>query len=147
MNKNEKQFKTNPDLEFEIMLQLDSVGKFLIDKKFKEMKSIVIDAWAKIPEPKLKYDESFHVSELMCEISIGLNDFKLGDEWLEKYKKADLTRIDSGERIFMEARFAYAKEDFEKAKVLFEKADKMSEGRFFQNPSNLEYFKFFKKKK
>lgn len=110
------------------------------------MKKIMLVAWEKLPEPKFRYSESYWIAYMMCEAALGEKNIPLAEEWINIFKQSALHRIDSGERIFMEARVFYLKQDFDKAKELFHQADQMSKGRLFQNPAYVEYLKFYKQK-
>lgn len=139
-------FILNEQLENEILDLQDEASLHFKKEDWNGMKEIMLVAWDKLPEPKLKYDQSFWVARMMCEAALGEKNVPLAEKWVDIYKVADLERIEGGERFFMEARLAYLKEDFDKAKELFQQADKLSKGRLFQNPSYVEYLKFYKQK-
>jgi len=136
----------NQELEDQISSLRRSASPYFRNKDYSSMIVPLEEAWSLMPEPKNNCAESFLVARMFCETYIGLEDFETADKWVEIYKKADLERIDNGERDFMEARLFYHKGNFDAAKKSFEVANQKSEGRFFKNPSYLEYFQFFKKK-
>ena len=133
-------------LEIQILDLQDEAGQYLLNNDYGKVIDLMKKAWLLIPEPKLNYGESFWVSRLFCEGYLCMEDFDNMRYWLEIYKSAALFRIDSGERIFMEARLEYSMRNFELAKVLFKKADQMSNGRLFKKKEYAEYFKFYKQK-
>lgn len=134
------------ELEKKIMAIRKEGSACLLNKDFISLELLMHEAWDQIPEPKINYSESFHVSHLMCESLLRQEKLNEAQKWVSIHKSAATFRIDSGERIFMEARLEYEKKNFARAKELFRNADKMSKGRLFQNPDYADYLKFYKQK-
>lgn len=102
------------------------------------------EAWAIIPEPKLQYDMSYLAAWMMCEALLQLRDFEASKIWIENHNQANLNRIDSGERDFMEGRFFFAQGLMDDAKSKFQIAYQKSDGRLFKSGTNNEHERFFK---
>ena len=69
-------------------------------------------------------------------------------EWIENHNKADVNRINSGERAFMEGRFLFAQGLLGDAKSKFQIAYQKSDGRLFKSGTNNEHensFEAYKK--
>lgn len=142
----EERLILSEDLEKEIWDLRRQASSFFRDKNYEGMKKVMLKSWDQLPDPKTRYDESFWIAHMMCEAAIGEKNIPLAEEWIKIYKIANLSRIDGGERVFMEGRIAYMKEDFDAARELFKQADKISKGRVFGDAALIEYLKFYKKK-
>ncbi len=134
-----------PDLEVEINGLWDQGSDLAYYEKFQELKNLMTIAWDKFPEePKINYDLSFWISCLMCEALINLREFDLAQNWVEIFKTADLNRMESGDRDFMEGRLAFSMESWTKAKECFTISNQKSKGRCWKKKGTEEYFEFFK---
>jgi len=107
------------------------------------LKNKMLEAWAIIPDPKLQYDMSYSAAWMICEALLQLRDFELSKEWIENHNKADVNRIDSGEREFMEGRFLFAQGLMKDAKSKFQIAYQKSNGRLFKSGTNNEHENYF----
>lgn len=101
-------------------------------------------AWDLIPEPKPQYDMSYIAAWMMCEALLQLRDFEAAKDWIDRHNKADLSRMDSGEREFMEGRFLFAEGKLNEAKEKFHVAYQKSDGRLFKPSTNNAHEKNFK---
>lgn len=107
------------------------------------LKDKMLEAWNLIPEPKLQYNMSYLAAWMICEALLQLRDFESSKEWIENHNKADLNRVDSGEREFMEGRFLFAQGLLKEAKTKFQIAYQKSDGRLFKSGANYEHESYF----
>lgn len=113
------------------------------NRDWEGLKEQMLKAWGVIPEPRLQYDMSYLAAWMMCEAILQLRDFESSKKWIEIHNKADISRVDSGERDFMEARFLFAQGLLENAKSKFQIAYQKSDGRLFKSGTNNEHENFF----
>jgi tetratricopeptide (TPR) repeat protein len=106
--------------------------------------NLLIEAWARLPEPKGVYDESFHIVLYLSETYLFINQPVKAREWSDKIFDCDLERVDSGQRDFLAGKVAYELGDLEKAKQSFTIANQKSKGRCFSG-QDMKYIKFFKR--
>jgi hypothetical protein len=86
---------------------------------------------------------SYLAAWMMCEALLQLRDFESSKEWIENHNKADVNRVDSGERDFMEGRFLFAQGLLKDAKSKFQIAYQKSDGRLFKSGANNEHESYF----
>jgi tetratricopeptide (TPR) repeat protein len=103
----------------------------------------LLDAWDKLPEPKVIYGDSFHIARDISETYLLVNDFKNADTWSQVLFRCSLQRVDVGERDFLAGKIAFESGDREEALKFFKKADEKSEGRCFED-EDIKYKEFFK---
>lgn len=111
------------------------------------LKSIQLlsEAWEELPQNKFDFDDSYHISRYIINLSLEMKDFDTAKKWILLYEKSDLERPDIGEREFLKGKVAYESGDILNALELFKIADKKSEGRCFEG-ENLKYHNFLKNK-
>lgn len=97
---------------------------------------LLIEAWNKLPNDKVQYDESFLIVWGILEISIEINEIDIMNQWVAMIFTADPERGDTGEREMWAGRVAYASKEMDKAKEYFEIANKKSKGRCFGKNDN-----------
>lgn len=120
-------------------------GKLVYIHNYDEAKELLEKAWQLLPSPKENYSPSFHISENMTRIFMGLQQFEEAKKWLEIHKQTGLTRIDSGEKEFLEAEFYFLQGEIEASKPFFGIANKKSGGRIFQRKDRKHYKEFLSK--
>lgn len=120
-------------------IQLEMKGQF------EKAKEVLLEAWGLLPEPKLEYDESFHISSYLIDTYINLGDFIEAKKWVKLNSKSNLDRHDAGEREYLAGKVEYELGNHENAKKYFKIVDEKSKGRIFQQ-GDIKYYKFYKKK-
>lgn len=101
------------------------------------------EAWTKLPQPKVIYDDSYHIVKYIIETYLFINNAQHAKEWSNIMFICDLERADSGEREFLVGKVAYELGNLDIAKEFFFIANKKSEGRCFED-EDTKYLKFFK---
>lgn len=136
-------------LDNPINSQVENLRQEFIQHEMKDeydkAKEVLLEAWNLLPEPKLEYDESFHISSYLIDTYINLNDFKEAKKWVKLNSKSNLDRHDAGEREYLAGKVEYELGNHEKAKEYFKVVDEKSKGRIFQQ-GDVKYYKFYKKK-
>lgn len=92
---------------------------------------LLIEAWDKLPDDKVQYDESYLIIWGILEIAIKIGNIDIMNQWVDKIFIADPGRGDTGEREMWAGRVAYESNDMDKAKMYFEIANQKSKGRCF----------------
>lgn len=104
---------------------------------------LLVEAWDRLPEPKLECDESFFVVKAMIGTLLLKGDPAGADEWSDHMMHADTERADCGEREFVIGRVAFALHDHDRARELLTIANRKSRGRCFIDQDR-KYMRFFK---
>lgn len=112
--------------------------------KYDKVIEILKKAWLKLPNPKENYSESYHLAQSICEAYILINNFEEAKKWSNEFSRCATFRIDSGERYFLAAKVLFGLERFDMAQKYFAVANKMSDGRCFEDEDD-KYINFFKK--
>lgn len=92
---------------------------------------LLIEAWDKLPDDKVQYDESYLIIWGILDIAIKIGNIDIMNQWVDKIFIADPGRGDTGEREMWAGRVAYESNDMDKAKMYFEIANQKSKGRCF----------------
>lgn len=92
---------------------------------------LLIEAWDKLPDDKIQYDESYLIVWGILETSIQINDIEMMNQWVDKIFITDPGRTDCGEREMWAGRVAYESNEMEKAREFFIIANQKSGGRCF----------------
>ena len=140
------------DLDQDLLAEYDALmvkGDLMAwENKFENEIKSYLQAWAIIPEPKLQYSESYHISIALGRTYVKTSDLKSAKEWSEILFKSALHRIDSGHRDFLAGMVDFELGQFDSAKEYFKTADKKSKGRCWKIKAVKvdKYFLFYKKK-
>lgn len=94
-----------------------------------ESVSLLEQAWVKLPDGKVIYDESFLIIWGILDISIMINDTERMKKWVDKIFVADPARGDTGERELWAGKVAFELGDLANAREYLETANKKSRGR------------------
>jgi len=137
----------------ELKTPLKEQVEILVDKSnqefdkgnYDESVKILEDAWARLPEPKGIYDESFHIVLYISETYLLIKNPDKAKGWADKIFQCDLERIDSGQREFLVGKVSFELGDFKAAKRYFSVANQKSQGRCFKSQDG-KYLKFFNQK-
>ena len=92
---------------------------------------LLIEAWDKLPDDKVQYDESYLIIWGILDIAIKIGNIDIMNQWVDKIFIADPGRGDTGEREMWAGRVAYESNDMDKAKMYFEITNQKSKGRCF----------------
>lgn len=92
----------------------------------------LLKAWDSLEEPKEQELNSFHICSYLIKLYLETKDFDLALKWAEQIQTCDLQRLDSGSREFIKGKVLFETGEIDKAKTLFEKANKLSFGRCFE---------------
>lgn len=74
----------------------------MIRGEYKKSIDLLIEAWNKLSNDKVQYDESFLIVWGILEISIQINEIDIMNQWVDKIFIADPERGDTGERCGLE---------------------------------------------
>jgi hypothetical protein len=105
---------------------------------------ILEKAWELLPNPKVVFDDSYHIAKYIIQFCLLAKDYVKAKRWSNIIFICDLERADSGEREFLAGKVAFDSDDLDIAKEFFFIANKKSEGRCFVD-EDTKYLKFFKK--
>lgn len=108
--------------------------------------ALYAEAWDELPDGKYEYDESFLIVWGILDIAIEINNTEVMKQWVDKIFKADLERIDTGERELWAGKVAYECGEDEKALAYFETAQKKAGGYCFAERDR-KYQEFFEMSK
>ncbi|NPC92334.1 hypothetical protein HOO54_08885 [Bacillus sp. WMMC1349] len=114
------------------------------DGNYAKSIELLEEAWMALPEPRVLYDESYHIVKYIIYTYLFINKPQDAMDWSDLMFICDLERIDNGEREFIIGKIAYELQRFDKAKELFFVANKKSEGRMFED-EDPKYLKLIKK--
>ena len=89
--------------------------------------------WEKLPNPKVVYDDSYHIARFIALISLELKNFQQAKKWAEITKSCDPERQDIGEKEFLIGKVAYESGDMLEAKRFLKIANNKSGGRCFSS--------------
>lgn len=106
--------------------------ELVMKKAYEEAAPLLIEAWDLLPEPKVIYDESFHIATYAVDNYINIKKFQEAKKWSEILFTCNLERHDSGEREYKAGKVAFEMQDLDTAKRYFKIADEKSREEFLK---------------
>lgn len=119
-------------LKEEVEELIERSNQEYIQKEYDKSIRLLEEAWSKLPQPKVLYDDSYHIVNYLIETYLFLNKAELASEWTNLMLISDLERFDDGDREFVVGKVYYELNKLEIAKEFFYIANKKSDGRCFE---------------